>query len=159
MAQLGSTFDATQVQPSSDQLPAGWYTALISASEVKGNKNGTGQHLSLEFTITSEQFNGWKIWEQLNLWHSSQKASQIAQGKLSAVANAINVLQFSDSSALHNFNMQIRIAHNNEGRAEIKGFKAVETQGNQASPGRAFAEQPQGNQPQHQNPYGSATVF
>lgn len=163
MAQLNGTFDATQVEPAKDQLPAGWYIAHIAASEVKANRTGTGQHLSLEFQIADGQFAGWKIWESLNLWHQNPKASQIAQGKLSAIARAINVLQFNDSNALHGFNMQIRVAHNNEGKAEIKGYKVIEVEGHQPSPGRQFAEQaptahqpqtpPAGQQPSPQQPH------
>ena len=39
MAQLNGTFDANQVEPATDQLPAAWYVAHIAASEIKGNKN------------------------------------------------------------------------------------------------------------------------
>ena len=143
MAQIGN-FDANQVEPAVDQLPAGWYIAQIVASEVKNNRATQGQHLSLEFNIMDGQFKGWKLWEQLNLWNQNEKASQIAQGRLSAIARAINVLQFNDSTALHGFNMQVRVAHNTDGKAEIKGYKSIEAQGHQPSPGRAFAEQ---NQP------------
>lgn len=139
MAQIGN-FDANQVEPAVDQLPVGWYIAQIVASEVKNNRTTQGQHLSLEFNITDGQFKGWKLWEQLNLWHQNQQASQIAQGRLSAIARAINVLQFNDTTSLHGFNMQVRVAHNSEGKAEIKGYKALEVEGHQASPGRAYAE-------------------
>ena len=144
MAQLNGTFDATQIEPDNDQLPAGLYIAQIIKSEIKTNKNGTGQNLSLEMHITDGQFKGWRIWEQLNLWHNNPKASQIAQGKLSSIARAVGVLQFNDTQALHNLNLQVRVAiDQTTGKAEAKGYKAIETQGHQPSPGRSFAEQQQ----------------
>ena len=46
-------FNASEVAPSTgfDPIPAGKYVAVISDSEMRSTNSGTGQYLSLEFTI------------------------------------------------------------------------------------------------------------
>lgn len=148
MADLGMNFDATQVTPSEDQVAPGWHIGKITQSERRHNKNTRGEHMAIEFTLTQGKFQRWKLFEHLNLWNPNKQAEQIAQGKLSAIAHAVGVLQFNNLQALHDFEMQIRVAHDADGRAVIKGYKAIEHTEHQPSPGRAYAE----NNPTPQQP-------
>ena len=50
MSNLSSyNFDASTIEPSNsyDPIPAGWYQAIISNSEMKPTRDGYGEHLSL----------------------------------------------------------------------------------------------------------------
>ena len=57
MANLNG-FDANQVEPSNDfePIPGGKYLAVITDSEQKPNKAGTGSYLNLTFQIIDGQF-------------------------------------------------------------------------------------------------------
>ncbi|RIK77249.1 MAG: hypothetical protein DCC68_17685, partial [Planctomycetota bacterium] len=46
-------FNANEVEPASDfePIPAGKYLAMITDSEMKPTKNGTGHYLQLTFQI------------------------------------------------------------------------------------------------------------
>lgn len=166
MANLGNTFDSTQVEPTNnDVMPAGMYTAKIVNSEVLQNKNNQGQHIKLDLMIIDGEFANWHVWDLLNVWHPNPKAAQIAQGTLSAICRAVGVAQIVDTNQLHNLPMQIKVTVKQDpqygDKNEVRGYKAIDVQGHQPSPGRAYAEQaPQqqmNNQPQqgYLNPDGS----
>jgi hypothetical protein len=62
-------FNATEVEPSAgfDVIPAGKYNAVISDSEMKDTRSGTGRYLQLEFEIIDGEFKNRKLWARLNL--------------------------------------------------------------------------------------------
>jgi hypothetical protein len=110
MANL-SGFDANRVEPSadSDPLPAGKYLAVITESEMKPTKAGTGQYLQLTFEILDGQFKGRKVWARLNLANSNETTVKIAQAELSAICRAVGVLAPNDSVELHNLPLVITV--------------------------------------------------
>lgn len=153
MALLNGQFDASQIQPTDRSLiPAANYKAVIKNSTVNENSNGSGHHLNLEIEIIEGQFAGRKVWENLNCWHASEKTSQIAWATLSAIARAVNVLQFNDTAALHDLPLMVRITQKN-GQNAAADFKPIETTGHQPSPGRAYAQTNQPGQQAPQNNY------
>lgn len=111
MANLGG-FDANTVKPTSfTPLPAGWYNAIITESEMKATKDGRGSYLQLQLVITSEgEFKGRVVFERLNLHNANQQAVEIARGQLSAICRAVGVMTPQDSCELHNLPLMIRIA-------------------------------------------------
>ena len=110
MANL-SGFDANRVEPSTDYdpLPAGKYLAVITESEMKPTKVGTGQYLQLTFEILDGQFKGRKVWARLNLANSNDMTVKIAQAELSAICRAVGVLAPKDSVDLHNLPLVISV--------------------------------------------------
>ncbi|MGQ9636057.1 MAG: DUF669 domain-containing protein, partial [Bryobacteraceae bacterium] len=103
MAHLGN-FDASQVEPTTtfDPIPAGKYLAMITASEMKPNKAGTGSYLELVFTIVEGEYKGRQLWGRLNLDNPNELAVKIARAELSAICRAVGVLTPRDSVELHN---------------------------------------------------------
>jgi hypothetical protein len=103
MANLGGTFDATQVAPNTaiEILPPGDYRVQIVRSEMKATKNGDGQYLELEMDVLDGEHANRKIWDRLNLVNANEQAAQIAQRTLSAICHAVGVLHVSDSEQLH----------------------------------------------------------
>ncbi len=83
MADL-SGFDANQVEPSSDfePIPAGKYQAVITDSEMKQTKSGTGSYLQLSFQIIEGPYQNRLLWARLNLDNPNETARKIAQGEL-----------------------------------------------------------------------------
>ena len=60
MANLGTTFDATNVEPAKplEVLPPGKYPAQIVNSEIRVTKDGTGQYLWLELDVLDGPLQG-----------------------------------------------------------------------------------------------------
>lgn len=124
-------FDANTVAPSApmDAIPAGDYEAMVTASQIKQTKDGSGRYLELTLEIQSGQFQGRKLWDRLNVQNRNQQAVEIAQRQLSGLCHAVGVLQLpNDATPLHNKPMVVKVAAKNDperGMAnEVKGYKA-----------------------------------
>ena len=131
MAQLN--FNAAAVQPASafGPIPAGWYPAQITESEMKPTKNGDGAYLSLTFTILGGQYANRKIFGRLNLQNRNPVAVEIAEQQLSAICHATGVIQLQDSSQLHGIPLDIKIKvraedGTYEATNELSGFRALQ---------------------------------
>ena len=140
-------FDAQKVEPTSEfeALPAGKYLAVITDSEMKPNKAGTGHYLQLAFEIIEGPHKGRKVWARLNLDNPNATAVQIARAELSAICRAIGVLAPNDSVELHNLPLVISVKckkrdDTGEITNEIKGYAKKET-----SAPAAAAAQPSAN--------------
>ena len=110
MANLNG-FNAHDVDPAADfdAIPAGKYLALITASEVKPTKSGSGSYLELTFEILEGAYKGRKLWSRLNLDNESETAVKIARAELSSVCRAVNVMTPQDSCELHNLPLTIKV--------------------------------------------------
>lgn len=111
MANLGSQFDATQVQPQEPfaVIPGGKYKMQIVASEIRVTASGDGQYLWLEHEIIDGEYAGRKLWNNLNLWNNNQQAVEIAQRTLSAICHATGQLHVEDSEDLHFKPMEVTV--------------------------------------------------
>lgn len=110
MAQLN--FDASQVKPqqSFDALPVGKYDAIITESEMKLTKSGSGEYLQLTFEIVNNSdFAGRKLWARLNLINDNKTAVEIAERELSAICHSVGVLFPKDSEELHDRQLVIDV--------------------------------------------------
>lgn len=110
MAQVN--FDASTVSPESQfsPVPNGDYPVVITESEVKPTKDGSGKYLQLTLEIIDGHYKGRKIWDRLNLWNNNQTAVEIANRALSQICHAVNVLQVNDSVQLHGKPLVAQIA-------------------------------------------------
>ncbi len=132
MANLNG-FDANTVEPSSDfdAIPAGKYAAVITDSEVKPNKAGTGSYLQFVFQVIDGEYKNRILWARLNLNNPNATAVKIARAELSAICRAVGVLQPKDSCELHNLPLVITVKckKRDEGGEivnEIKGYAPKE---------------------------------
>lgn len=123
------TFDATEVDPRKtfDPIPAGKYVAVITESEEKATRAGTGSYLQLTFQVIEGEFEGRKVWARLNLNNPNDQAVGIARAELSAICRAVNVMKLTDSSQLHDIPLVIKVAQrpnkeSGEVSNEIKGY-------------------------------------
>ncbi len=110
MANLGN-FDATNVEPQGDfePLPAGKYMVIMTDSEMKETKSGTGHYLELTFQVVDGQYKGRLLWSRLNLDNPNPTAVKIAQGELSSICRAVGVMRPKDSVELHNLPLQVTV--------------------------------------------------
>lgn len=111
MARFDTAFDATGIEPTTgyDVLPAGKYRAQIVESEMRVTRNGMGQFLWLMLDIIEGQYQGRKVFDQLNLVNSNPQTVEIAQRTLSAICHATGKLQVNDSVDLHLVPMTIQV--------------------------------------------------
>lgn len=133
MADL-SGFDANTVEPAGDfePLPAGKYVAVITESEMKPTKAGTGNYLQLTLQILEGPYQNRLLWARLNLDNPNETARKIAQGELSAICRAVGVLAPNDSVELHNLPLVINVrckkrADTGEIVNEVKGYSKKES--------------------------------
>ncbi|MCZ2341675.1 MAG: DUF669 domain-containing protein [Bacteroidales bacterium] len=110
MANLNG-FDANQVEPTGDfdPVPAGKYLAVITESEMKPTKSGSGSYLQLTFEIIEGEHKGRLLWARLNLDNPNATAVTIARAELSAICRAVGVLAPKDSVELHNLPLVIHV--------------------------------------------------
>ena len=133
MANLNG-FDAREVEPAVgfDPIPAGKYLAVITGSDMKRTKNGTGQFLELTFQVIEGQYKGRLLWARLNLDNPNDLAVKIARAELSAICRAVGVLAPKDSVELHNLPLTLTVAlkkreDTGELTNEIKGYAKRDT--------------------------------
>lgn len=125
-------FNAEDVAPqdSFEPIPAGWYSVIISDSEMKPTKKGDGEYLQLELTVIEGDFEGRKVWDRLNLQNPNQTAVEIAQRALSAICHAVGVLTPGDSSELHDRPFEVKLSvrpgrDDYEPTNEVKAYRAI----------------------------------
>ena len=95
-------FNALEIEPTitNEPIPADWYKAVISNTEQKATKAGTGSYLELTIDVIEGSYQGRKIWDRLNLQNPNQTAVEIAQRNLSSICRAIGVNNPKDSAEL-----------------------------------------------------------
>lgn len=153
MAQLN--FNAATVAPAEapEAIPAGWYNARVTASEMKPTSDGSGAFLQLEMTILDGEYANRKLFDRINLQNKNPVAVEIGYRQLSAVCHATGVIQVQDSQQLHGIPMKVKVSLRPAGPGadgkyyeasnEIKGYKNINdgAGGAQAS---SMPPQPQG---------------
>lgn len=114
MVQLGPGYKPTDHEPTVafDVLPAGWYAAQITNSEVRKTKDGQSQYLWFEFTLLEQyhpELKGRQLWANINVWNTNPKAVEIANRELSAICHAVGELgELADTEQLHHKPLAIK---------------------------------------------------
>lgn len=146
MANLNG-FDANEVEPTTDfdPIPAGKYLAVITDSEFKENKSGTGSYLQFTFQVIDGEYKGRFLWSRLNLDNPNATAVKIARAELSAICRAVGVMSPSDSAELHDLPLVISVKckkrpDTGEMTNEIRGYAKKEATTSQ--PVQAATETP-----------------
>jgi hypothetical protein len=153
MAYLNQTFNVQELPKSEngnyEPLPAGWYSASITAAEIKPTKAGTGEYISVRYDIVGPSHQGRVVFGTFNIRNASPKAEEIGQQQLGELMTAINLPQLSDTDQLIGSNVQIKLAvERNEqygDKNQVKAYKAAGGAMSAASPAampRAAASAP-----------------
>ena len=142
-----SGFNAEEIEPQSsfDPIPAGWYSVMIVASEMKPTKNGSGEYLQLRLDIIDGEYEGRVLFDRLNLRNQNQTAVEIAQRQLSAICRAVGVMQPQDSSDLHDRPLRVKVSirpagNGHDASNEIRGYSPIE--GSEKQPAQAARTAP-----------------
>jgi len=104
-------FDANEVEPTPSYapIPAGNYLAVITESEMKPTKSGTGSYLQLTFEIVEGPYQGRRLWARLNLDNPNPTAVQIAKAELASICRAVGVITPNDSIELHDIPLVVHV--------------------------------------------------
>ena len=96
-------FDASQVNPKDEYqpVPAGSYPVIITDSELRETKTGSGQYLRVTLEVQGGEYQGRKIFHNITLQNQNPTATGIGQRHLSQICHAVGVLQVKDSAELH----------------------------------------------------------
>lgn len=132
MADLGETFDPNTVPESDhnfDPIPAGMYKVQVIESDVVDIKSGNGQALVLTFEVLDGPYANRKLWDRLNIRHTSEQAQSIAQRSLADLFLATATPPSRNSDDLHFKPCMARVTiDRQEGFADknvIKAYKPV----------------------------------
>lgn len=140
MADLtGFNAEEIEVSTSYDAIPPGWYPAVITESEMRETRAGTGQYLALTLELVDCAYAGRRVWTNLNLHNPNPKAVEIAHRDLASICRAIGVMQPRDSEDLHfrKFEVKLAVQKDNADRNEAKGYRALEGAAPAAKPAAA----------------------
>jgi hypothetical protein len=126
-------FNAAEHDPqtSFDPLPAGWYSVVITNSEMKPTKDKKGQYLELELTVIDGEYKNRLAWDRLNLDNPNSTTVEIAQRALSSICHATGVMAPNDSSDLHDRPFQVKLSvrpakDQYEPSNDVKGYRSID---------------------------------
>ncbi len=104
-------FNAAEVEPNAprEPVPAGWYRAVISATEEKPTKAQTGSYMQVTVEIIEGEYAGRKVIDRLNLNNPNVTAVEIAQRTLSSICRAVGVMTPRTSQELHDKPMMVKV--------------------------------------------------
>jgi len=132
-------FDASTIEASTsyDPIPAGWYTAIISNSEMKATRDGYGEYLSLTLQVIEGQYENRLVFARLNLKNANDKAVDIARKDLAAICRAVGVMSPQSSEELHDKPLMIKVKvrpaqGEYDASNDVAGYKGVD--GNTSAP-------------------------
>lgn len=132
MASLSQSFNVSELPESSKNftpLPAGWYTATISEADIKQTKAGTGEYISIKYSITGPTHEGRGIYGNLNIKNQTPKAEEIGRQQLGELMRAIGLARVDDTNQLIggslSIKLDVKLSAEYGDKNEVKGFKAV----------------------------------
>ena len=133
MAFLSESFDINELPVgntgSFEPLPAGWYTATISQSELKATKAGNGQYIKLRYDITGPSHQGRVVFGNLNIKNANPKAEEIGRQQLGEIMRAIGLAKVTDTDQLIGGQIGIKLEVKQDAQYgasnEVKGFKSL----------------------------------
>lgn len=127
MADLGTTYDATNGETMADRstLPPGEVVfAMVKSDRTQAKSNPRNEYVSCEFEILEGQFQGRRLWTNLNLWNDNSQAVEIAQRELNSIMHACGKLRVRSTDELHGIPMRgtVGIDKKDATRNVIKGY-------------------------------------
>ena len=102
--------EAVEPQQNFSALDPGRYEVIITDSELKETKAGTGQYLQLTFEVVGNSAKGRKLWTRLNVSNPNKTAEEIAFRELAAICQLTGVAwPLDDSEDLHNIPLMVDV--------------------------------------------------
>jgi len=124
--------------PGYGPLPAGEYTMIITRTDIKPTKAGTGEYLECVMEVVEGKSAGRKHWERFNVSNPNKTAEDIAKAALGNLCMAIGLDNVTDTDQLHDrmFVAKVAIDRKDPERNRIMGYSPAA----QAAPARPAAQ-------------------
>lgn len=121
-----STYEAPK-RTSFEPLPLGDYNAMITDSQMKITKAGTGEYLELTIQIIDGAHSGRRLWERLNVVNANKVAEEIARSQLNGIKLACNIDKLESSEQLHDvpFVVSLDIDRRDPTRNKVMGYTSA----------------------------------
>ncbi len=136
MAFLTESFDIATLPESTsgfDPLPAGWYQATITSTDLKTTKAGNGQYIKLRYDIVGPTHQGRVVFGNLNVFNPNPKAEEIGREQLRKLMLAAGLSKLQDTDELVGATVEIKLDIRNDPQYgssnEVQGFKAINAGG------------------------------
>jgi hypothetical protein len=112
-----------------EPLAPGEYTAMVSASDLKDTKAGTGQYIELVIDIIDGPSAGRKIWERLNIVNPNKQAEDISRVALNRLLVACGKPDAKDTESIHDvpFQLILDIDRKDPTRNKVITYKPAQT--------------------------------
>lgn len=123
-----STYEAPK-RTSFEPLPPGDYNAMITDSQMKITKAGTGEYLELTVQIIDGAHSGRRLWERLNVVNANKVAEEIARSQLNGIKLACNIDKLESSEQLHDipFVVSLDIDRRDPTRNKVMGYTSAKS--------------------------------
>ena len=117
-------YDEPVTKSSFDPLPPGDYTAIVSESDMRDTKAGTGKYIELCIHIVEGQYEGRRLWERLNVYNPSERAENMARSQLKGLSIAVGKPGTKDREELHDipFIISLDIDRRDPTRNKVMGY-------------------------------------
>lgn len=135
MAFLGETFDVNDLPENESAgdfqpLPDGWYSATITGAELGDTKAGTGKYIRVAYDVTGPTHQGRKVWGNLNVQNTNDKAEAIGRQQLGELMRAAGLAKVKDTDELLGATLEIKVRGKPaEGQHpagnEVKGWRSA----------------------------------
>lgn len=136
MAFLNESFDVATLPENTssyDPLPAGWYQATITSTDLKDTKAGNGQYIKLRYDIVGPTHQGRVVFGNLNIRNPNPKAEEIGRQQLRDIMLAGGLKRLQDTDELVGVHLEIKLDIRNDPQYgasnEVKAFKALNAGG------------------------------
>ena len=122
-------FDAVEVAPSFEPLPAGNYKCVITDREQKSTKAQTGSYLQLKIEVIEGHYTGRVVFDRLNLVNPNATAVEIATRTLKSIGAALQVPLHNSEELLDKplmVKLAVRPASNGyDASNDVKGYASA----------------------------------
>ena len=151
MSFLGKTYNTAEMPEaqSYEPLPEGWYQVGIKDAELKTTKAGTGQYISVQYTVTGPTHQGRVVFGNINIENPSPKAEEIGLRDFNALMTSCGLKTVSDTDAFIGHNLEIKLTISAqagyEPRNEVRGYRAINGSAMPTAPANAPAAAPKGS--------------
>lgn len=117
-------------------LPPGQYEAMITKSELRDTRAGTGQYISLEMQVISGDHSGRRLWDNLNVSNPSKDAEDRGKAALRAICTATGKFDMEDTEELHDIPLMIvvDIDQTDKERNKIKRYLPMQAAPESSAP-------------------------
>ena len=138
-------FDAVEVAPSFEPLPAGNYKCVITDHDQKPTKAQTGSYLQLKIEVIEGHYSGRVVFDRLNLKNPNATAVEIATRTLKSIGAALQVPLHNSEELLDKplmVKLAVRPASNGyEASNDVKGYASAGANAGYAQAAPAAAPQ------------------